>query len=514
MEQHGEPLLVADNDDEEEEEEGDDDDLDPGEDDDDEHVISPTVLMEEETLGNEGVHAHNQPQTSSSQSDDEEDLRPSHKKVLMRLPSRRVNLAIQTLRDNSVPMVERVHAMNQLLTMSEAPADDLARFLAGRSLSLSNPLNDECSSYQKLLLVQCLLTVLRDDHNQFTPEMKESAMDILRNLSRFDLNRIYLYGIPRFVDILSQSVHHAESAKIKELALVTLNNLALDEFIASSILYRPGFLEMYINSAEHGETPGIRRWALGNLRNLAVAPANALRMCDPPFHVDEAIIRCVRSSDNCAEVKETALWGLVNLSCGGNNRVRLLSKPMLAETLVEAAGVENIQRYALRCILSFSYAPENLPILYHKPCFMEMIEQRLENLDTLLRRREKVSDPIEDSFRILNELACDTDIARDIYSNRRRIVYALLNVFNAASFRTEGAILTEEQQLERLKLRSWSLTIFKSLGGSTAHLHYFNMMVTLCCVRGVPKLGRNSLLRHLNVELIRELGKMLAPKPT
>ena len=428
------------------------------------------------------------------------------------LPSS-IDQLIQTVRDVSLASEQRHVAMNALLELSEAPAGDLARFLAGKSLSLTNPLNDTCSSYQKLMLVQCLLCILRDENKASTFDMRESGMNILRNLSRFDLNRIYLYGIPRLVDTLLHTAQSGESTKIRELALVTLNNLALDEFIAAGILDRPGFLEVFMAGAESGETPEIRRWSLGNIRNLAVASVNALRMCDPPFIADEVLVRCIKDEVNCAEVKETALWALVNLTCGGNNRTRLFAKSQLVEALVGAARSRETQRYALRCLLSFCYAEENVVPLYQFPRFIETVLECVTAIEKCICIQGKMINLMEDSFRILHEVLLNETLARDVVKNHRVLLYSLLNLYNtcANSFLND---LSRNEQLERLKVRSWALTLFRPLGFNKQRLQYINIMATLSAVRGVPRLGRNSHLRQLTIEHIRELGEFIKPLAT
>jgi hypothetical protein len=432
----------------------------------------------------------------------------------------KVDLAVQVIGDNSASMSERVKALNELQMLSQAPGEELSKFLAGESLSLSNPLNDQCCVYQKICLVQSLMSLLMngEDSNAKSPsistEMKLCAIDILRNLSRYDLNRLCLFRIPLFVDVMQRCVLRGETPVIKELALVTLNNLALDEFIASRVLDVPGYLKMLVDEAEFGEAAGVRKWCLGNLRNIAVSPMNALRMCDRPFFIDETILRCVRSPNNPVDVKETALWALVNLSCAGNNRVRLFSKAYVMETLVECAKQAETRKFALRCLLSFAYAEQNRRPMFFQPMLVDTVVDSVENVSQLIVGKPDTDKVMaewkEDSFRILYELSAERDLARAMYTKQRRLVYAMLDIVNSVRLSKVGDGASPD--IMQIKLTSWTLTLLKSLGCTGQHVKFFNIMVTLCSVRSIPRLGRQSTFKYLSSELLREIAQTLVPK--
>jgi hypothetical protein len=434
----------------------------------------------------------------------------------------KVDLAVQVIADNSASMSERVKALDELQTLSQAPGEELSKFLAGESLSLSNPLNDQCCVSQKVSLVQSLMSLLMngEDSNAKSPaistEMKLCAIDILRNLSRYDLNRLCLFRIPLFVDVMQRCVLRGETPVIKELALVTLNNLALDEFIASRVLDVPGYLKMLADEAEFGEAAGVRKWCLGNLRNIAVSPMNALRMCDRPFFIDETILRCVRSPNNPVDVKETALWALVNLSCAGNNRVRLFSKPYVTETLVECAKQAETRKFALRCLLSFAYAEQNRRAMFFQPMLVDTVVDSVENVSQLIVSKPDTDKVMaewkEDSFRILYELSTERDLARAMYTQQRRLVYAMLDIVNNSVRMSKVGDTASPDIMPQIKLTSWTLTLLKSLGCTAQHVKFFNIMVTLCSVRSIPRLGRQSTFKYLSTELLREIAQTLVPK--
>ena len=398
-----------------------------------------------------------------------------------------VQTALSALRDVSATDRDRKNILGSLLELSKAPEKELADFLAGKTLSVTNPLNEACHFFQKMNLLTCLIDLLLSD--QAPAYLKEPSLDILRNLSRHHMNRILMFRTARLVEALRSCATTGETHTIKELALITLNNLALTDTNAARLYELDGYVQSLLLGALQGETPNIRLWSLGNLRNLAVSAHKAIRMREPPLYVDRTLIHCARKDPegrNTIPIRCTALWALVNMACGGNNRTYLFNRPGLLDTVVEAARCKDTRKHALRALLSFSVADENRMRLYEYPGLLRILIgcyiEKAPDYD---------NEAAEDSLRILCELALDSvDHANELYTKNLDMIHASLDMYNNGK-------------------RLWPVSLMRALRRSESHLEHFNLMIILCSTRDVYRLGKHSKLVLLSKDIIRLVASML-----
>ena len=387
------------------------------------------------------------------------------------------------------PSSDIIPVLEGLLELSKAPEDELANFLSGKTLSLTNTLNNACHVLQRNTLFDRLVNI--GSSSNAPAQGKAIALEILRNLSRNETNRLLMYRATNMVDTLRCCVMNGESPIIKEFALITLNNLALADVNAARLFELPGYIQMLKDGALAGESVNIRVWSLGNLRNLAVYALNAVRMHEPPLYVDEVLIQCARKDvegKNTAHIRDTAIWALVNMTCGGNNRLRMFDKPGLIQTIVEACASKETRRHAIRTILSFSCAEENRLRLFQFPRLVDALVDCLVEGD---QTRNK--DEMEDAFRTLCELALHSkEVGDTLYRSQPRLIGTSLDIYNSGQ-----------------NLHAWPASLMQAMRRSKDNLRHFNRMIVICSARSIPRLGKHSNLVLLPIDLIRFLSPML-----
>ena len=177
-------------------------------------------------------------------------------------------------------------------------------------------------------------------------EVKELCVEIIRNLSRCNSNKVAIYsqlGTP-----LLKCLTSGETENIRRYAIGTVNNIATSEQIAMELMQSPQFLDTVVGLIKTGATSTIKERAIWTLQSLACVDENEIALYNSP-EIVSTLISCLDRSETI-EVQSYAVETLRNLAPRNQHRMavnyRLLHGLM---DLVSHGRESHIRSLALSC---------------------------------------------------------------------------------------------------------------------------------------------------------------------
>jgi len=375
--------------------------------------------------------------------------------------------------------------LKSLLKRCESSDKSLADFRSGTVISLSNPLI-ECLNETDLLILMRYMFRLITLEDEFV-EIQELAIDIIRNMSRFDNNRRTIFRPPRYFDVIHNCIRNGRSPQIKMLALVILNNLALEEVYSLVILRIEGMLNLLVDYAKDAETLGIRKWAIETMRNLAVTDENCIAMCDHALLIPILIDNAENGPNE--EIQRSSLWCLSNIACIPRNALVMIDTPRLLNVVLNKMKVWKARDHAFRVLENLASPEPNQFRIAKNDLAIDVISSCISDI-----RSESF---FRDLIKVLKLLCEHRAIQWSLYSDRR-IVHALFNFWDRAT--------TSDMPLCKVMFNG-----FKALGCSSEQVWIYNVIFVLCSVQNVSRVGKSSPFCVINVDLLRMIAHSLIP---
>jgi len=406
------------------------------------------------------------------------------------------SLSCCTSRQHNLPVTSSFDVLNGTssydITLSMAPLARSARqkkvvlsSLYSLHISLVDHQTEQSTYNEQQEVTKKILDFINDSKE--SDEIKETAMEVLKNLSGFRYHRSGLLAADGFLDTIVLNYRKSKRITIREFAAQILSGMTYEDEIKVKLGENDYLIEDLAHNSLAGETEDLRKWSLAILRNIAERPFCAVHMMTNDKLIP-ALLKIMESEG--ARNKHLALCVLSNLSSHESCRAGLMKNQAFFDRVVSELGPDHTsfqtQTLSVRILGFFAAVPDMRKIFFSHPTLMSTLKQLL-----LSTRLSEIKEGIIDLFAIL---ASGEDEKKLLIETKKDIIGDIYAV--GINFQW----VPEQARAERF---------FQLLGVTKGQIDYFSLMLLLKSAQDVERLAQKSSLRMLNKEIIHSIGVML-----